>query len=297
METRACDVFMFLLHQIQSPTIAEAKCREPTEHDMNILNHLMRRIINRARTPDEYEIVSDDVWPIGGEGTNVLWYNLWWTIEDFMSLLLAADEIETARKNAAFLEDEHGQNMLNELLKLPVDEQFPLLLLDDKLLAPWRTHLKCFFIWFSCVNDTRVERLLCKLNNVLLDELEFSTPGISQILSIRRLIPNILKAHIMGYCSWREITEFMFDAYERGIDNLSSVEDTPADAEHRPQDTLETGVLGLLFDPDMTSLGQPIGIRLVLHSSYPITPQRSSLFVENDAMDVDPPDETNGVPH
>lgn len=281
---------MFLLYRIQQPTINANAPSEPVDHDLSILNHLVRRIVNRARTQDEYEINSDEVWSIGGGGVNILWYNLWWTIEDFLALLLAADDVETALKNADFLEDEKGQTLLNDLQSLPPEERFPMLLLEDEFLAPWRTHIKCFLIWFSCLNDTRIERLLCKVNNVLIDELDLGTPSPSKVRSIRRLVPNIIKAHILGYCSWSEFTELLFEAYERGIDTLSSVEDAAADIDLRPSDNPNGKIPGLLFDCDLSSLGHLMETHLVVRSAYPFSPQQSSLVAKDE--DEDKPVET-----
>lgn len=297
LESQQGDVFMFLLYRVQQPTINGTAHSMPTEYDVSLLNHLIRRIVNRARTPDEYEINADEVWPIGGGGINILWYNLWWTIEDFLALLLAADDVELAKKNEAFLEDDRGQAILDEINKLPPDERFPLILLDDVQLAPWRVHLKCFLVWFACLNDTRIERLMCKVNNVLVNELNLGPPSVSKVLSLRRIVPNILKAHILGYCSWEELTKFMFDAYELGANNLSSVEDSPADSSVRVGDNEESGLLGSLFNCDMSTFGHVVDTHLVVRSSYPLSPQRTTLLAKpsiqydhNDSSDeIDPP--------
>lgn len=265
------DAFMFLLYEVQN------KGAKITDNAKKFLNHLIVRVVDRARTPDEFEINADEIWPIGSEQQCILWYNLWWSVEDFLSLLIASDDLELAQRNQLYDADHRSFELRQEMERKPHDERFPLLLLQDTVLSSHRTEIKCFLLWFAISADTRIERLICKVSNVLVDELNLGVPKVSKILTMRRTLPAILRGHVRGYFSWQDTTEQLLAAYECGRTMVSSVEDAPAAPELRPVNSPDDFSL---CDPDYSILGSLTEhTRFILRSSYPISFQSSSLLL------------------
>lgn len=252
------NTYMFLLYMAQK------------EEEKGRLNFLLRRVADRARTWDEYEI-SPDVRSIAGSNTRIVWNNLEWTIEDFSSLLIAADDLETARLNRDYVEDDRGQAILADADSDP----YPTALLNDPIVSSNRAFLKCFLLWFSIYYDTRIERLFCKVSNVHA-ELDLSWPPPRKIVMVRERLFRCLGTYIFGYCSQEYFSNAVEMAYTRGTNLISSLEESAADSDAR------ANIDELLFDPVETVFGSRVYmIRLVIRSPSTVFPDGSEEDIDN----------------
>jgi hypothetical protein len=226
------------------------------EEEHTRLNHLLRRVADRARTWDEYEL-SDEIYSIAGSQTRILWYNLEWTIEDFLSLMIAADDLELARNNSAY-QDESGRGQ--SILTNTEEDPYPSALLDDPIVSPHRTFLKCFLLWFSIYFDTRIQRLFCKMSNVL-EELELTWPPPRKVVAMRSHLFNCLGHYIFGYCSMDYFQQAVAKAYTSGTTLISSIEETAADIDS------QASADQLIFDPHESVFGtKAYSMRLVIRT-------------------------------
>lgn len=243
------------------------------DDERNRLNILLRRVADRARTWDEYELAAD-IRSIGGNHTRIVWNNLEWTIEDFLSLLIAADDLELAREEGQLIEDDRAR----EIIAASREDPYPGALLDDPIVSPHRNFLKRFLLWYSIYYDTRIERLFCKLSNVLI-ELHLACPPSAKILNMRRLLFRCIGSYIWGYCSKSFFLNAVEKAYTRGANIITSLEEGPADVDTR------TDPDEWLFDPYETVFGSSAHVkRLVLRSKDMIIPDNEE---ENEEKEED----------
>lgn len=283
---RQPDIFAFLLFQVAAYDDACGHYVIPPtlgRLEQNMFDHLVRRVIDRARTPDEYELYStttdysynnnDDnssVHCIGSYAGDdrVLWHNQWWSIEDFFSLLIAVDDYATALANSAYALDERGQSILVAEQEKLEDERYLNHLMSDTVLVGRSNELKWVLLLFSCAYDTRIERLFCKRSNVLSEELQFDGVSVSKVLTMRRAIPTILKTYVRGQCTLSDLIAVVIDAYTvSGTMTMGSAPDEPALGNDNDDKSVQ------LFSPFMSSLDEPDRPNLfVLNSCYPLTP-------------------------
>lgn len=283
------DAFSFLLLQVahvemaSTPDASERYFIPETTLsllDQRIFDHIVRRVIERARTPDEFELDDEgNVHSIGSASGDdrILWSNLWWTVEDFLALVLATDDYERALANSEYAFDETGQTILHEEAAKPENERYLELMLKDKVLGNRRNELKWVLLLFSCAYDTRIERLFCKMSTVLRDELEFSGVSASKVMAIRRVLSTMLKSHVRGHSTLSDLIWVLTEAYMvTSTPVLGSAPDEPAeDAEEEDGDGKE-GATPWLFDRFMSAIDEPHRpTQLILQSSYPMAPQLS----------------------
>jgi hypothetical protein len=284
------DVYMFLLdlhdavvQALDAPPGKEAAALDA--HSLWCLNHcLLPRLVERARTPDEYEPQPDLISPIGGTETRVAWCRgLEWTIEDFFALIIAADNVVVARENQWLMhggghaegEGDRGQQILWQLAEQRPAERYPELLLSDPALSvspPWGLlEVKCMLIWISLAIDGRIERLLCKRNDMLA-EMELDVPTENEILAMRIILPQALTSYVRGLSTRRQFLDYIRAAYQTGRQGLPPLHPT------WPEMPL---VVSSLFDPDQSVIAHiALPTRLVFRTR--------EMLGKEDTMQVDP---------
>ena len=245
--------------------------------EQRIFDHIVRRVIERARTPDEFELDDDDesnVHTIGSASSDdrILWCNLWWTVEDFLALLLATDDYERALANSDYAFDETGEKIIHEEAEKPENERYLELMLKDKVIGHRRNELKWFLLLFACAYDTRIERLFCKMSTVLRDELEFSGVSASKVMAIRRVLSTMLKSHVRGHSTLSDLIWILTETYMvTSTPVLGSAPDEPAEEAEDDDDATHW-----LFDRFMSAIDEPNRpTQLILRSSYPMAPKLS----------------------
>jgi len=246
------DTFMFLIYLAQR------------EEEQGRLNRLARRTADRARIFDEYEL-APDTHAVGSAQTRIFWFNLEWTIEDFLSLLIAADDLELARTNVEFDGDDPR---VQEILAAAAQDPYPSAILRDAVVAPNRVFLKCFLLWYAVYFDTRVQRLFCKGSNVLHDELQLAWPPQRKVLTMRRHLYRCLGAYILGYSTRAFFSHAVEMAYTRGANLIPTLEESPADLDAQADPS------EWLFDPHASAFGAQhlYATRLVIRSAAPAPP-------------------------
>ena len=209
---RAFDIYMVFLYHRDQDTDA-------------IINEFLIHLVTRVRSQDEYEPDPTDVQHVGSDNVTLEWYGHFWSIDDFIALLLDTDKVEA--KNA-FLEEYHNEGFSDNIEMAQeyryyttevVENEFTLALLHDSILssAPQRQFLKRYLFWLSVHLDTRVERLSCKLNNVLIN-LSLSGPPPIKVRNMRKALGSILLQYAYGHCSQLEFDTLLRAAYENGFE-------------------------------------------------------------------------------
>jgi hypothetical protein len=286
----APDTYLFLI-LVHDAVIRALDSDEPDKvpmldsHMLWRLNHcLLTKIVERARTPDEYEPNPEHVYSIGGDATRLVWLRgLEWSIEDFFSMMIAADNVLVARENQWLAEakgDDQGQRILWELSQLPPDQRYPELLLADPCLSssPWRRlEVKCMLIWISLALDERIERLFCKRNETL-EEMDLDVPAENEILAMRVILPQALTSYVRGLCTRRQFLDYLIAAYETGRQTLPPLHPPSAEGTTTTTKT-PTVAAAALFNPDQS---------IIAHMALPT----HLVFVTAaaaDPMDIDRP--------
>lgn len=230
--------------------------------------------------PDEYELQSFEdrsVHSIGsGAGDDrILWFNQWWTVEDFLALLLAVDDFVVAQENSAYASDEQGQQIIHAEMSKPESERYLVQFLNDTVLATRRNELKWFFLVFAWAYDTRIARLFCKHSNVLWEELQFDGINASRVLAMNRAIPPLLSAYVRDQLKLTEIIALMLDAYTVCSTPIIGSGDEPV-----TDQLYETDADRPLFDPTLSVIDvDRRANQFVLNSSHPLTLELASTTV------------------
>jgi hypothetical protein len=227
-------------------------------YDAARLTQLVRAIIDRSRTPDEYEIsdVPLEVRHIHCNAAQLGWGGFLWSIEDFLALLLAADELALALQNESYLGDsahDYTLGILQRVRESPEAERFTQHLLDDEALKGRRDELKCLLILYAIAYDTRVERLFCKWNNLHRD-MSVDPPPPDKVLNLRQALGPSLATYISGRCSRDEFFACIARAYESGMPRHLQLRATHADRPRRLHDD-PPARSKLFFNPALSRVG------------------------------------------
>lgn len=193
------------------------------ERDRDVFNMFLCAAAAAVRgPPDEYEDpAAPTVGPCAG-ATRIHWAGHDWTVEDFLSLLADADANQRAAQYVlnptAIMEEEGSSGVDYHEVALLVNniQQQPYLrsIYTCPILShvPSRDFLKHYLFWFAVQYDTRVARLACRINNMLLSH-GLGCPTPSQNLALHDTLAHALPLYARGEITAPQFRSYVWDAY------------------------------------------------------------------------------------
>lgn len=168
--------------------------------------------------PDEYEDpMAPTVGPCAG-GARVHWDGMDWTLEDFLSLLVDADAnqraaqyvLKTSSLTAVGVDYHDLALLVNNIQQQPhLRALYACPILGH---VPSRDFLKHYLFWFAVQYDTRVARLVCRINNMLLSH-GLGCPTPTQNLALHDTLAHILPLYAQGKITAPQFRRYVWDAY------------------------------------------------------------------------------------
>jgi len=265
---RAFDAYMAFLYRKHVP--------------MSIIDEFLVHVVTRARSQDEYEPDPSDVQHIGSDNVTIDWNNHYWSIDDFIALLIDCDKVDAKQVFLANYQTDNFDNNLDIIQQYRyyttevVENEFTEALLHDPILGPnkERQFLKRYLFWLSVHLDTRVERLVCKLNNVLVN-LSLGPPPRVKVRNMRNALRGILLQYAYGCCTQQEFEDMLRSAYEYGFVL------TP-----EPDVSAEIPSKDCIFDSDLTHFEESDKPWLVIRSIEEDEEDDSKMIIDDDENEI-----------
>jgi hypothetical protein len=198
-------------------------------HNQKLIHDLVRQIGWRVRSEDEYELDPSDVHCIGSDSILIQWQDTYWHVDDFMLFLVDIDIAMVGHRYVQQFDDEtipmdrdspDAVSRYQHYRNYPPSSPLVARALDDSTLSndPIRHLLHRYFFWFAIYIDTRVERLICKADNVL-HNMQLGWPAPIKIRNMRDALGSILRHYAYGYWTISEFDDAIRRAYETGLYN------------------------------------------------------------------------------
>lgn len=192
------------------------------ERDRDVFNMFLCAAAGCVRgPPDEYEDPEEPTVGHCARDVRVHWNNVDWTVEDFLSLLVDADMNQRAAQyvlNPSLVASGEGEAIdYHELAMLVGNiQQQPHLRMVYS--CPILSHVACrdflkhYLFWLAVHYDSRVARLACRINNMLLSH-DLGCPTPMQNVSLYETLSNILPLYARGKITGAQFREYIWSAY------------------------------------------------------------------------------------